>query len=138
MHLLVCVIFVLVRLIGDLTALNKQLIEFYKFLDPVAINYIVKDQNLKSIKKRLLLTGNPNIILNLLTLFYQLISNQLAAKANILCASVLKQIKEFNLRFEGDKRIVNITSLLLEEFGKRYELVEVNTNRPSTNSTRAK
>lgn len=84
------------------------------------------------------MTRNPNIILNLLTLFYQLIANQLAAKANILCASVLKQVKEFNLRFENDKRIVNITSLLLEEFGKRYELVEVNTNTLSRNSTRAK
>ncbi|TMW53991.1 hypothetical protein DOY81_000923 [Sarcophaga bullata] len=107
-------------------------------LDQESINYIVNDQNLKNIKKRLFLTRNPNIILNLLTLFYQLIANQLRAKANILCASVLKQIKEFNLRYENDKRIVNIISLLLEEFGKRYELIEINTNMPSTNSTMAK
>lgn len=75
-------------------------------------------------------TKNLDIILNVLTLLYQLLSNLQSNKNQILCAKILKKIKHFNVLYKKDQRIFNISSLLLEDFGKRYEFIEVNTKLP--------
>ncbi|XP_065360972.1 armadillo repeat-containing protein 7 isoform X2 [Calliphora vicina] len=99
-------------------------------LDHEAHNYIVKSQNFNKIKDLLIKTKNLNVILNILTLLYQLLSHSESTKNFILCGTILKQIQHFKTLYEKDQRIVNISVLLIEEFGKRYELVKVNTKIP--------
>lgn len=101
-------------------------------LDPSAFNFIVKFQNIKIIKDLFIETNNLDAILNILTLFYQLLSQPKSEKTDILCPAVLKQISHHNSTNTNDKRILNLTSLLLGEFGKRYEFYEA-TNDSTDN-----
>lgn len=67
------------------------------------------------------------IILNILTLLYQLLASQNSSKLPILNAKILKQINQFKTLYATHQRIINIVSLLIEEFGQRYEYIEINT-----------
>ncbi|KAM7363655.1 uncharacterized protein ACRADG_000471 [Cochliomyia hominivorax] len=102
-------------------------------LDQQSFNYIVKPQNINKVRSLLLKSNNLDIILNLLTLLYQLLSNPKSCKASILNTTILKRINHFKNQHQQDQRIVNITSLLTEDFAQRYELIEVNINIPDNN-----
>lgn len=74
------------------------------------------------------------IILNILTLLYQLLASQNSSKIPILNAKILKQINQFKTLYATDQRIINIVSLLIEEFGQRYEYIEINTTQLPANN----
>ncbi|XP_046805714.1 armadillo repeat-containing protein 7 isoform X1 [Lucilia cuprina] len=100
-------------------------------LDKQALKYIIKADNFYKLKNLLLKTTNLNIVLNSLTLLYQLLSNLPPTKNCILCATILKKIQHFKTVYEKDQRIVNICNLIIAEFGQRHEFIEVNTQLPT-------
>lgn len=71
-------------------------------------------------------TENLEIALNILTLIYQLLTSLDAGydKAFILTIEILKKIK-FYCQSIKDRRIINISTLILEDFGQRHEFIEL-------------
>ncbi|KAL9895398.1 LOW QUALITY PROTEIN: uncharacterized protein ACN2A1_006108 [Glossina fuscipes fuscipes] len=95
-------------------------------LDKQSHDFILQKAHLKFIQTLLVKTENLEITLNILTLIYQLLTSLDAGydKAFILTIDILKKIK-FYCHSVKDQRIINISTLILEDFAQRHEFVEL-------------
>uniref|UniRef100_A0A1B0G4T5 Armadillo repeat-containing domain-containing protein n=1 Tax=Glossina morsitans morsitans TaxID=37546 RepID=A0A1B0G4T5_GLOMM len=95
-------------------------------LDKQSHDFILQKSHLKSIHTLLVKTENLEIALNILTLIYQLLTSLDAGydKAFILTIEILKKIK-FYCQSIKDRRIINISTLILEDFAQRHEFIEL-------------
>uniref|UniRef100_A0A1A9VD36 MaoC-like domain-containing protein n=1 Tax=Glossina austeni TaxID=7395 RepID=A0A1A9VD36_GLOAU len=104
-------------------------------LDKQSHDFILEKSHLKCIQTLLVKTENLEITLNILTLIYQLLTSLDAGydKAFILTIEILKKIK-FYCQSIKDQRIINISTLILEDFAQRHEFIELKdvatTNTP--------
>ncbi|XP_075145164.1 uncharacterized protein LOC142220110 [Haematobia irritans] len=93
-------------------------------LDPDVNTYLKTPDVIGQIHRLFLVTINSNILLNCCTL-YQFLAKDLSSKSIILPGEILLRIQNINSDSKGkDKILFNITSLLVFDYGRRYEFVE--------------
>lgn len=87
---------------------------------------ILQEENLKILQTFFLKTDKADIALNILCMFYQLlITLGLDERPRLLTADVLRRIQYWTSHI-ADKRVHNISLLIIEDFGRRHEIVEFN------------
>lgn len=73
----------------------------------------------------LLKTENGNIALNILCMFYQLLTTvEENQRKKLLNADVLRRIQSWSSS-GVDKRLQNIALLIVQDFGRRHETIEI-------------
>ncbi|XP_005181653.4 armadillo repeat-containing protein 7 isoform X1 [Musca domestica] len=80
--------------------------------------------NFKIIQELLLNSQNTEILLNCCTIIYQLLNNQQGERGDILYRDTVKRIQHINSQYKNNKRLANISELLLLDFCRRYEFTE--------------
>ncbi|XP_073819354.1 LOW QUALITY PROTEIN: armadillo repeat-containing protein 7 [Musca autumnalis] len=93
-------------------------------LDREISSFLGQPNNFKSIKQLFINTQNIEILLNCCTLIYQLLGSQQVEKKDILSGDTIKRIQQINSQFKSNKRLSNISGLLLSDFCRRYEFIE--------------
>lgn len=95
-------------------------------LDSETRSSILQEENLKIIQNFFLKTEKADVALNILCMFYQLlITLSQDQRPNILTADVLRKVQYWTSHIT-DKRVHNIALLIIEDFGRRHEIIEFN------------
>lgn len=97
-------------------------LSLHLILDKEVFSYITDPEKVKILHKLILTTNNEEILLSCCTLIYQLLASE--NNRRFLPGEVLKRIQQITNSNKTNKRLGNITSLLLLDFGRRYELLK--------------
>ncbi|XP_013110067.2 LOW QUALITY PROTEIN: uncharacterized protein LOC106088869 [Stomoxys calcitrans] len=98
-------------------------------LDDNIYKYFNNPEVIQQIHRLFLASNNQEILINCCTIYQFLAKDN---KSNILPAKILLRVQNINTDSKGKNiRLSNITSLLLLDFGRRYEFTESQHNRYS-------